>query len=211
MRRLVLLLPLAALAGCGLNDDGPTTSETRDVPAFTRIQTDSSVDLHLRAGRPQRVQVRAGEKVIGDVHTEVRDGTLVVTFKHHSTFGGPDSVEVDASVPQLTGVSTTGSGDVDARGVSGESFAVRSDGSGDIDVAGTARRLTVDLDGSGGADLAGLTAQVAQVNVGGSGGAEVRADAKLDVKLDGSGDVRYHGDPRLTQHVGGSGELKRAD
>jgi hypothetical protein len=210
MRRLLLLLPLAALAGCGLNDDGPTTAQTRELPAFTRIQTDSSVDVHVRAGSDQSVRVRAGEKVIDDVRTEVRDGTLVVSFEHHSTFGGPDSVEVEASVPELASVFTSGSGDIDARGVRGDAFAVRSDGSGDVDVAGSAHRVTVDLDGSGDADLSGLTAQEAQVKVGGSGDAEVRAGTRLDVRIDGSGDVRYHGDPRLTRDLDGSGDLKRA-
>jgi hypothetical protein len=209
MRRIVFLLPIVVLAGCGLEDDGTTTAQTRDVPAFTRIETDSSVDLHLRVGGPQQVRVRAGEKVIDNVHTEVRDGTLRVTFEHHSNFGGPDSVEVDATVASLAGVTTTGSGDVDVTGLSADAFEVRSDGSGDVKVAGTAGRLTVDLDGSGEAKLADLAARQAQVKVGGSGSADVRATDKLDVTIDGSGDVRYHGDPALTRRVDGSGDLQK--
>jgi hypothetical protein len=212
-RRTLVLVPAAvatlALAGCGLGDDGPRATQTRDVADFTRIDNRDSVDVRLHVGEPQRVQVRAGEKVIDDVRTEVRGGTLHLTFDHDG-FGGSDVV-VEASVPKLTGIEASGSGDIDADGIDEDAFEVRSDGSADIALAGTAGRLTLAMDGSGDADLAGLAAREARVAVGGSGDVDVRADTQLAVSVDGSGDVRYHGDPALTQRVDGSGELRRAD
>jgi hypothetical protein len=210
-KRSLLLLPIAALAlaGCSIGDDGPRTSQTRDVANFTRIDNRASVDVRLHVGEAQRVRVRAGEKVIHDVGTEVRDGTLHVTFDHHG-FGGNDVV-VEASVPALTAVETSGSGDIDVDGIEADAFKLRSDGSADIWLAGTAGRLAVNIDGSGDADLGDLAAREARVFVGGSGDADVRADDRLDVTVDGSGDVRYHGHPQLTQNVDGSGDLSRAD
>ena len=210
-KRSLLLLPIAALAlaGCSIGDDGPRTSQTRDVAKFTRIDNRASVDVRLHVGEAQRVRVRAGEKVIHDVGTEVRDGTLHVTFDHHG-FGGNDVV-VEASVPALSAVETSGSGDIDVDGIEADAFKLRSDGSADIWLAGTAGRLAVNIDGSGDADLGDLAAREARVFVGGSGDADVRADDKLDVTVDGSGDVRYHGHPQLTQNVDGSGDLSRAD
>ena len=208
-----LLLPAAiaalALAGCAVGDDGPTTTQTRDVDGFTRVDNRSSVDLRIDVGEPQRVRVRAGVKVIDDVRTEVRDGTLEVDFDHDG-WGGNDVV-VEASVPRLTGIHVSGSGDIDVAGIDADAFEVVSDGSADIALDGTAGRLALDLDGSGDADLARLTAREADVSVSGSGDADVRVDDRLDVAVDGSGDVRYHGDPVLTQHVDGSGDLSRAD
>jgi hypothetical protein len=211
-RRSLLLIPAAlaafAVAGCELGDDGPRTSQTRDVPEFTRIENSSSVDVRLRVGEPQRVKVRAGEKVIDDVRTVVRDGTLQVDFDHDG-WGG-DDVIVEASVPRLEAIEASGSGDIEADGIGADAFAVTSDGSADIALRGTAGRLEVDLDGSGNADLGELAADAARVSVGGSGDADVRVDKKLDVSVDGSGDVRYHGDPELTKHLDGSGDLTRA-
>jgi hypothetical protein len=208
-----LLIPAAlgavALAGCGLGDDGPRTTQSRDVAGFTRIDNRGSVDVRLRVGGPQRVRVTAGEKVIDDVHTDVRDGTLRVSFDHDG-FGG-DDVVVEASVPRLTGIAVSGSGNVDADGIAADAFEVRSDGSGDVDLDGSAGRLVVDLDGSGNADLASLAARAARVRLGGSGDAEVRATEKLDVSVDGSGGVRYYGDPALSQTVDGSGEVNHAE
>jgi hypothetical protein len=212
-RRALLLLPAVAaavaLAGCTIGDDGPRTTQTRHVAEFTRIDNRGSVDVRLHGGEPQRVRVRAGENVIDDVGTEVRDGTLHLTFDHDG-FGGSDVV-VEASVPKLTGIEASGSGDIEVDGIDADAFDLRSDGSADIALAGTAGRLAIDLDGSGDADLAGLAAREARVAVGGSGDLDLRADEWLDVAVDGSGDVRYHGDPALTQHDDGSGELSRAD
>lgn len=209
--RALLLLPAAAAAlavgGCAVGDDGPRSTQTRDVAAFTRIDSPDSVEVELHVGKPQHVRVRAGKRVIGDVGTEVRDGTLHVTFHHHG-FGGSDVV-VEASVPNLTGIDASGSGDIDADGIHADAFDVRSDGSGDVGLSGTTGCLELDLDGSGSADLGDLAAREAHVSVGGSGDVEVRADDRLDVDADGSGDVRYHGHPALTQRVDGSGELTR--
>jgi Putative auto-transporter adhesin, head GIN domain len=212
-RHALLLLPVAigglALAGCGLGDDGARTAQTRHVAGFTRIDNRDSVDVRLHVGEPQRVRVSAGEKVIGDIHTEVHGGTLEVTYDHHG-FGGHDVV-VDASVPRLAGVEASGSGDIDGDGIDADALEIRSDGSADIALAGSVGRLGLSVDGSGDADLGDLAAREARVSVGGSGDVDVRADKRLDVAVDGSGDVRYHGNPALTQHLDGSGELTRAD
>jgi putative autotransporter adhesin-like protein len=211
-RRFLLLVPAAigavAVAGCSLGDDGPRTTQTRDVPAFTRIDNRASVDVRLHVGEPQRVQVRAGENVIDDVHTDVRDGTLRLTYDHHGMFGG-DAV-VDATVPKLTGIDASGSGDIDADGIDADAFDVRATGSATVAVEGDVRRLAVELDGSGDADLADLSAREARVAVSGSGDADVRANRRLDVDVDGSGGVRYHGEPALTKQVDGSGDLSHA-
>jgi hypothetical protein len=207
----VLVLPVlaaVAFAGCSIGDDGPRTSQTRDVASFTRVDNPGSVDVRLHVGAPQHVEVRAGEKVIDDVRTEVRDGTLRVTFDHDG-FGG-DDVIVEASVPRLTRIAASGSGDVDADGVDAAALEISSDGYGDVAVHGTAGRLAVDLDGSGDADLGELTAREAHVTVRGSGDADVRAGERLEVSVDGSGDVKYHGDPALTKRVDGSGDVSRA-
>jgi hypothetical protein len=212
MPRALLLIPAViaalALAGCSVGDDGPRTTQTRDVAAFTRVQNSDSVDVRVHAGERRRVVVLAGEKVIDDVRTEVRDGTLQVTYDHDG-FGGGD-VTVEAWVPKLTGIEVSGSGDVDADGLRADAFEVRSDGSADIGLAGTVDRLAVDLSGSGDADTSGLAARQARVIVDGSGDAEVRADERLEISVDGSGDVRYHGDPAVTQQVDGSGDVSHA-
>jgi hypothetical protein len=204
-----LLVPGAALAvtGCDFGDDGPQTTQTRSVGGFTRVENHDSAAVRLQVGETQRITVRAGEKVIDDVDTEVRGDTLHVTFDPD---GNHDAV-VNVSVPSLSGVVASGSGEIEAVGIDADAFEVRSDGSAGIELRGTADRLDVKLDGSGEAELSGLPAREAHVIVNGSGGVEVRAAERLDADVDGSGSVRYYGDPQLTQRESGSGEISRAD
>jgi hypothetical protein len=212
MRRLLLLPALAAVvaaSGCGLTDTGPRTTEDRSVDAFSRIDDDGAVDVHVHVGDgPQRVRVSAGRKVLHDVRTEVRDGTLNIDFTHHGLTGG--DVDVEAWVPRLAGVHADGSGDINVQGVAADAFEASADGSGDIEVAGTAGSLVASSDGSGTARLAGLAARDVRVKVGGSGDVDVAASRRLDVTVDGSGDVSYRGNPSLTQHIGGSGDVDHA-
>jgi hypothetical protein len=209
--RLLVAAALAALAiaGCGFSDDGPRTTQTRELDAFTRVENRDSVDVRLHVGGPQRVRVLAGEKVIDDVQTEVHGDTLEVSFDRDGL--GGSAVTVEANVPRLTGVTVKGSGDVDAEGVDADAFEVRSEGSADIGVEGTVRRLDLDLDGSGDADLAGLQASEAHVSVDGSGDADINAARRLAAEVQGSGDIRYHGDPVVAQQRDGSGDIIRAD
>jgi len=211
MRSLLVLpaLALPLLAGCSLSDDGEQTTQSRNVPAFTRVANADSVDVKLHAGtKAQPLRVRAGDKVIDDVRTEVRDGTLHVTFDDSGW--GISDVQVEAWTAELTAIDSDGSGDVKADGVSGDAFQVTADGSADVRVRGTTDRLVVAVDGSGDAKLGDLAAGEARVKAGGSGDVEVRADERLDVDADGSGDVRYHGTPQLTKRVDGSGDVKAA-
>src|SRR5918994_779171 len=116
-RLAVLLVPALALAGCTVGDDGPTTTQTRDVAAFARIDNPTSVDVRVAVGERQRVRVRAGEKVIGDVRTEV---------------SGSGDAEVSAG--ERLDVAVDGSGDVRYHG--DPAVTQHVDGSGDLSRAG---------------------------------------------------------------------------
>src|SRR5215211_2349172 len=132
--RIALLLPAAAaatlLAGCIGIDAGPTTTDHRDVAAFTRIKAEDQVDVRLRGGERRRLHVRAGEKVIDDVHTEVRDGTLYVSYDGPGIRDGRLVVEVGA--PALDAIAITGTADVLVDGLAAEALDIRVSGAGDI-------------------------------------------------------------------------------
>lgn len=199
----------AACAGCAVSD-GPQTTRTRRLAPFTRIDNATSVNVRLHIGGPQRVRVSAGRKAIGEVGTEVRDGELHLTYDHHSEGMIDHEVTVDASVPRLTAVDASGSGDLEADGVQASAFEIDSSGSGHITVRGSANRLAVAVRGSGDADLAGLRARRARVTVSGSGGVDVNATTRLAVGIDGSGDVHYRGHPAIvSKRIDGSGDLSR--
>ena len=202
-----IALAAFALSACSISDDGPRVTQARNVPPFVRAVNHSSAVVHLSAGGPRRVRVRAGADVIDAVRTSVRGGTLHVTFEHDGL--GHSHVVLEVSIPRLTGIVSQGSGDISAAGIDTRGFAVDSDGSADIELAGAADRVTVRSNGSGSVDTMDLRAREVDVSTNGSGDVEVQAEERLDVRLDGSGDVRYLGDPRLDPFDDGSGEIER--
>lgn len=203
---MVVAVAAIALAGCAAGDDGPKTTEDRKVAEFTRVATQGPADVRIRVGQSQRVRVVAGEKMIDDVHTDVRDGVLDVSFERRRS--GEVVVEVD--VPSLTAIDASGSGDVIADGVDTETLDVRSDGSGDLDVTGAAEQLVVDQHGSGDLDLGHLSVRGARASLQGSGDATFWVKDHFDVRTDGSGDVRYRGDATVTKQLKGSGDFERS-
>ena len=210
--RIALILPIAtatlALTGCIGIDAGPTTSQTRDVEGFTRLKAEDEVDVNLRVGLPRHVRVRAGEKVIDDVRTEVRDGTLYVSYD------GPDIREgrllVEVAAPAVDALAITGASDVRVDGLAADALDIRVTGAGDIAAGGRVGRLTLDISGAGDADLADLTADEARVELSGAGDADVHASERLDAEVSGAGDLAYRGDPRMNERVTGSGEIEHA-
>jgi hypothetical protein len=210
--RIALLLSAAAAAvlvtGCIGVDAGPTTTDKRDVAAFTRIKAEDEVDVNVRAGEPRRLHVRAGEKVIEDIRTEVRDGTLYVSYDGPSIREGRLLVEVAA--PTVDAISITGAADVLVDDLEADALDIRVSGAGDIAAHGQTDRLTVDISGSGDADLAELSAADARVELSGAGDAEVLATDRLDAEVNGAGDLAYRGDPEVRQRVSGSGEIEHA-
>ena len=103
-----------------LGDDGPRTTQTRDVAGFTRIDNRASVDVRLRVGEPQRVRVLRRRE--GDRRRAHRGARRDAAGDFdHDGFGG-DDVVVEASVPELTGIEASGSGDIDADGIDADAF-----------------------------------------------------------------------------------------
>jgi hypothetical protein len=210
--RIALILPVAAatlaLTGCIGIDPGPTTTQSRDVGAFTRVKAEDEVDVDLRVGEPRHLRVRAGEKVIDDIRTEVRDGTLYVSYDGPSIREGRLLVQVAA--PAIDAIAITGASDVRVDGLATDALDVRVSGAGDIAARGRVGRLALDISGAGDADLAELAAKEARVELTGAGDADVHASERLDAEVSGAGDLAYRGDPRLNERVSGSGEIEHA-
>ncbi|PRA83497.1 GIN domain-containing protein [Microbacterium sp. MYb66] len=154
---------------------------------------------------------------------------LTVTALESVTVLGSGDARVDFTGASEPTIIVSGSGDVDATGIDAMSAEITMDGSGEVTVEdakvdnlsvriggaggaaidGTAGTQRVELNGSGDYQATGLRSAEVFLEVHGSGGADISADARLEVILDGSGDVFYGGGARVTKDVSGSGELSR--
>lgn len=229
---LALGMPPAAQAAT--TGSGRIATEKRSVSDFEAISLSGSMDVVVRQGATEGVEVQADDNLLPLIETVVEPGaagrTLNIRFKRGERIYNSGRIRITVDVIRLSAVATTGSGDVlvdglktpsfklsiagssDARlnGLATDTLEVRISGSGDVVAAGTARRVLLGIAGSGDANLAGLAADDVQVRIAGSGDANVTANKSLDVSVVGSGDVRYGGSVTAVKtSMAGSGTISR--
>jgi hypothetical protein len=194
-----------------VSGSGHIVSQTRAVPAFSKIQLEGAVDVEVTVGQPQAVTVRIDDNLQDHLRTEVHGDTLVIgetgnVSGHHRSGSGP---MVTIQMPAISTVALSGSGDIDLLGLSEKSLALSIAGSGDISASGQVDTLDVSIAGSGDARLGKLQAHAAKVDVAGSGDVDVDVTTALEAVVDGSGDIVYHGSPQVTRRVNGSGDVRQ--
>lgn len=195
-------------SGSGIQGSGIAATQTRTVAGFTSLELAGSNNVTVVVGARQSVVVHADSNLISHVTTRVVAGSLVIADTGSFTTRTPMSVEV--SVPSLTALNLSGSGQISVTGIKASQLTLTVSGSGLLYAAGTAIRLDVILSGDGQAQLSQLTASEVHAVLTGSGLIQVTATMRLDAAVPGSGAIVYSGSPpQVTTSVTGSGTITR--
>ncbi len=228
-----LLLPLAAQAE-RVTGSGRTATEARTLPPFQGVALSGSMDLVVRQGATQSVELQVDDNLLPFLETEVvgsgDDAKLQVRWKRGLSIYNARTAKVSVTVPKLTSLAASGSGDMTVEPFETPSLSIRvsgsSDtrlqklttaeldisisGSGDVDGAGTATKLKIGVSGSGDVKLGAMKSDDVQISIAGSGDASVHADKALQVRIAGSGDVTYTGNAAtVNAKVAGSGSVNK--
>jgi hypothetical protein len=236
MRRLLwttaLLLGWAsAQAATG---SGKAATESRDATGFSAIDLRGGVNLIVRQGARESVQVSADDNLLPLLQTTIEGNgdnkTLRIQWKPGEPIRTNSKAVVTVDVVRLTGMASSGSGDIAVEAIktpalslsiSGSSDArlnqldtaqltIGIAGSGDVRVNGKTVRLDVSIAGSGDVRARDLAADDVSISIAGSGGASVQANKTLAVSISGSGDVEYSGAAALAKtRVAGSGSIRQ--
>lgn len=200
---------LFGIFGSGERGSGEIASEEREVDEFDRIKIDGSTDVFVTIGEEQSVKVTTDDNLLDNIETRVR-GRHTLLISSHGNIRSRRGVRVDITVPKLTSVRISGSGDADIEGLRGESFEIEISGSGDVVVEGEVDEVEITIDGSGDVDARHLKAKDAYVKIAGSGDVDVFAAESFDGNVYGSGDISFWGRPEhVSRHVSGSGDISR--
>lgn len=237
-RSLVALFAATGLLACAqaatTAGSGTAATEERALGGFAAIALRGAIDIVVRQGTSERVQVRADDNLLALVQTVVEGRgdarTLRIEFKPGETVRVKTPVVVTVDVIRLAAVSSHGSGDIsiDAlqtpalalriagssharlRQLDTEQLSIGIAGSGDVQAGGRAARLDVSIAGSGDVRTRELAADVVSVSIAGSGDASVTAHKTLSVTVAGSGDVDYAGGASVTHsRVAGSDSVRQ--
>jgi len=209
-----LALSLAALA-LALPAAAADRTETRPVSGFTALGLSAPIQVELTLGDRESVVLEGDEALLAKVETVVEGNSLKIRNRKRdesdwSLGWTRKSLRARIVAKRIDAIAISGSGDVHARELSGDSLAIAISGSGDVAIdSGKVASLSVRIAGSGDVKLAKVDAQSVSVSISGSGDALVWARQSLAVKVAGSGDVSYYGDPAVSSSIAGSGTVKR--
>jgi hypothetical protein len=195
------LASLLLLSACASLEPTAKVVETRPVPAFDSIELSGNADLHVQVGAPLGLTVRAAADHVEGLTTEVRDGTLYVSWIRPADAPWWESADVSVTMPALAEVRVLDSAEARLVGLAGGSLHLYQAGSGDVDASGWVDRLDVEHLGSGDLHCGQLAAKSAKVQLMGSGDAVVRADEEVDVEVTGSGDIDLRGNPPVARQI----------
>jgi hypothetical protein len=238
MRRISFFATLLVLStlfnACNIDEDGfstciradgTRTTRTLDLPTIEAIVLQCSADVVITQGATQEVKVTGPQNIIGTLERDVNGRTWNIDYDRCVL--GDGNLKVFITVPRISAVRNTGSGNISTDkvlkvsnleirntgsgdltlDVEGESIDSRMTGSGDLNLLGFANSIFHESTGSGQVDGFDFSVKRADLRATGSGGISLRVSDEVDVRLSGSGSFRYKGNPRINQSTSGSGRV----
>ena len=191
------------------NGSGNVTSEPRDVEGFDEVELSGVGNLSIRQTGSESLSVEAEEEVLPKIRTEVVNDRLIISPEPNTCIQTTEPINYELTVKDLHALKLSGSGDVEAEGISTDKLGIDISGSGAVEISGRADSQEIDISGSGDYRAKDLESKEAKITVSGSGSAIVNVSEALDTRASGAGAVEYIGDPTVEKDVSGAGSVSK--
>ncbi len=209
---LFLLFPLLA-AGChhGMRSEirgsGKRVMEKRNVTPFTSISTEGAFSIEVTCQKDPSLEVEGDDNVLGLVTAEVSNNVL--RLRNTKNYSSSEPVKFRISVPNLEGLSVSGAGHIEIKGLNNDKFEIDSSGAPTINVSGKTKLIDIDSSGAGKIDSHNLHAARGVVESKGVAQIDLDVADQLDVTVSGPSSVYYRGDPKVNKTINGPGKVER--
>jgi hypothetical protein len=181
-----LLITIAAL------NTSAQTTQNRQVAGFTSISSSGSFNVHVKIDGTESLKITGDESIINDIETTVSNGKLKIGTKDKISWRLFNNKKIDIYITAktLSGLSSSGSGNIRLDGSLTGNADIKSSGSGNITAAANAGDLQISVSGSGSITSA-INANQLTAAVSGSGALALNGGVKnADIKVSGSGHIR---------------------
>jgi hypothetical protein len=204
---LALLMGATMISTPALADD---STETRDVPVFSRVVVEGAMDINIRVGERQKLEVSTDQGYLNRVETRVEDDTLFISQEGRRW--RDIDVEIELSVENLTAFIIEGAADAEIDGIDSETFLLEIDGAGDVSLTGECGDAEYEINGAGDVDAEGFECKTVEITINGAGDADVYASESIRAVLNGVGDITVYGNPgRVRPSIHGLGSFEVVD
>lgn len=215
MKKVALLLLglVIVAAGCHhraryeIQGSGNRVSQKRQVSPFTAISTEGAFTIEVTCQKNLSLEVEGDDNILDAVTAEVSNNVL--RLKNDKNYSVTEPVKFKISVPNLEGLSVSGAGKIDIKGMNNDKFEIDSAGAPSISVEGTTKIVDIDSSGAGKIDTHNLRASRAVVDSRGVSKIDLDVIDQLDVKISGPSSVTYKGDPVVNKDIRGPGKVER--
>lgn len=210
-------------------------TENRKTESFKSISLSVSAKVYLSQENTTSVKIKAYDKDLNEIITEVEGSTLKIKRKKNKSWGwntrSLKKVEIYISTPNIENLKISGSGNIIGQTpissgnvnytisgsgniiidkLSAENLNCSISGSGDVRLKGECKdEFKIRISGSGDVEASHFMAKKADIRISGSGDCEVYASDKIIARVAGSGDIYYRGKPEyVDSKSAGSGSIR---
>jgi len=209
---IVSLLLVLFSAGCEwkrIRGNGHITTESRPIPAFTRVVASGFFEIEWRPGSPS-FSLTTDENLVSHVKTSIDGEQLKIDLQE--SIAPTHGVKIAITSPTLNGADLSGALKLDANQLNGDRFALETSGASKVTLAGKVTHLIASLTGASKLRASDLAAEDVEISVTGAGKAEVSATNLLRGAITGAGKISYSGHPKTVQkQIAGAGSISPND
>lgn len=213
-----------------INGSGNQVSETRDLGAFSYVETSGSIKVILKQGSLSGLRILADDNILKEIKTIVRGNRLIIDLDGNFCSAGPITIYVTSK--EFEGVSGSGAVELLSDGklnvkdfeldLSGSSKVVLEmsaanvktslSGASEIYLKGQAGSHELDLSGSSSVDALDFVVGRYRIESSGSSNSHINVLNELDISSSGSSDVEYRGNPsKIKNDESGASSLKKVE
>lgn len=200
----------------------------RQADRFTGIRVSSGIDVFLKQGDKETIEVEADENLHEYILTEIRDGVLHVYTDVN--IREAEMKRVYVTMREIRSVKTTSAGDVIGETpVKSETLELSASSAGDIKLEVYAKEIEADISSSGDMTLTGeadilnadlssagdlnayeLKVREVDISASSAGDADVNVSERITARASSAGDINYKGDPKyIDAHSSSAGGVHR--
>jgi hypothetical protein len=187
-------------------------TQSRNATAISQIENSTAVDVIYKKADAVSITVKAESNLLGHIITETNNGILEIrTDPRSACFDYHEQPVITVTSPELKNIVLSGSGELIADMMTGNSVIIKLSGSGDI-VADmiSCDDLSVTISGSGDIEIINAECQDADILLTGSGDLSISGNGdEGHLRITGSGDIVADQFPLMsaTETISGSGNI----
>lgn len=206
---LVLIACLFLNSACSNSSKSPEDktekTDTRTVETFSSLLVNGSCILDISVQEACSLSVTSEQSELSKIKTEVKDGTLQITFNDVNVATAP---KISVGMPVVASIDISGACKGTMNDIKSSSLKINLDGASTLLCSGTCDDLTADLSGASELVANKLVCKKGTLNIDGASKAKLFVKDELNLDASGAARVELSGNPpQVTKNISEAASL----